>query len=379
MDIIKIRIKSVGKDIAEATAKILKQNTKFRQLFVPQLIDNPNDKNKSIRARIITQRKKPSEDWEDFNEIKQTDLKSGEWLSLDIDSDSLDIILAYCNELNRIYEEEGKGKVFNTKRTIILGKSNDKEDVDKLLELLKENPNASMILEKLSSKNIETSDLIKFLDQDKEKIKDVIMGVTEESKNELYNNLSVNFIKTDYLKSQLNNNDEEFWQNLFEKNPRIITSVIPSVLTFICSKPYVGGKAIDNKGGVYSDYILGCGPSNICLIEIKTPCTSLLKTTEYRKGVYAPSDELSGAIVQLRKQKDNFTKEYYTLSGNNPEEYKFKMYDPKCYLIIGSNEDFSKEQAQSFELFRKELKDIEIITYTELIKKLDLIVQSLAN
>ena len=94
MDIIKIKIHSLGKNIAEATATILKQNSRFRQLFIPELIGNLTDKTKSLRGKIVSQRKKPSEEWENFSELKQTDLRSGEWLSLDIDSNSLEIILA---------------------------------------------------------------------------------------------------------------------------------------------------------------------------------------------------------------------------------------------------------------------------------------------
>lgn len=380
MDVIKINIKKMGTNIADSTPKLLKQNTKFRQFFIPELIDNPHDKTKSIRAKIVSQRKNPSEQWENFSELKQTDLKSGEWLSLDIDSNSLDIIIAYCNELKRIYAEEGKGNVFNTKRTIILGKNEDKEDVEKLISLINENPNAKEILEKISEKDISPEDIAKILNKGKEKIEEILSKINDDSSNDLYNKLNIKFIKTDYLKENLTNDNEEFWQRLIEDNPKIISNVIPSVLTLICSKPYVGGKALNNKGGNYSDFVYNCGPNNVSLIEIKTPCTQLLKNTVYRANVYAPSEELTGAIVQLRKQKDNFIKEYYANKVHSEEQgITLELYDPKCYLIIGNNEGLSPQQQSSFELFRKELKDIEIITFTELIKKLELIIDSLSN
>ena len=43
------------------------------------------------------------------------------------------------------------------------------------------------------------------------------------------------------------------------------------------------------------------------------------------------------------------------------------------YIIAGNQKDYSSEQLACFELFRRELKDIEIITYDEIVFKLKLI------
>ena len=48
----------------------------------------------------------------------------------------------------------------------------------------------------------------------------------------------------------------------------------------------------------------------------------------------------------------------------------FSVYDPKSYIIIGNTSDLTPFQLESFELFRNSLKDIEIITFNELIDKL---------
>lgn len=57
----------------------------------------------------------------------------------------------------------------------------------------------------------------------------------------------------------------------------------------------------------------------------------------------------------------------------------FKAYDPKSYLIIGNINELEEEKIESFELFRNSLKDIEIITFDELINKLELIVENLSK
>ena len=58
---------------------------------------------------------------------------------------------------------------------------------------------------------------------------------------------------------------------------------------------------------------------------------------------------------------------------------KFDAYDPKTYLIIGNSADLDEDKIESFELFRNSLKDIEIITFNEIVEKLTLISDNLST
>lgn len=68
-----------------------------------------------------------------------------------------------------------------------------------------------------------------------------------------------------------------------------------------------------------------------------------------------------------------------TMWKNNSEKQgiRFDAYDPKTYLIIGNSEDLKESELESFELFRNELKNIEIITFNEIVDKLVLISENL--
>ena len=122
-----------------------------------------------------------------------------------------------------------------------------------------------------------------------------------------------------------------------------------------------------------------CGTRNISIIEIKKPTTKLIED-KYRNNVYSPSNELSSAIVQLRKQKDSLLKSYYEKKTNSEKQgIIFDAYDPKSYLIIGNSCLLKENEIESFELFRNSLKDIEIITFNEIIEKLNLIYESLSD
>ncbi|MEM9164079.1 MAG: Shedu anti-phage system protein SduA domain-containing protein, partial [Cyanobacteria bacterium P01_F01_bin.4] len=51
--------------------------------------------------------------------------------------------------------------------------------------------------------------------------------------------------------------------------------------------------------------------------------------------------------------------------------HNLEMFNPKCIVIMGNAEKEldTKEKKDSFELFRTNLKDVEIVTYDELFKK----------
>lgn len=121
------------------------------------------------------------------------------------------------------------------------------------------------------------------------------------------------------------------------------------------------------------------GTRNISIIEIKKPTTKLIED-KYRNNVYSPSNDLSSAIVQLRKQKDSLLKSYYEKKTNSEKQgITFDAYNPKSYLIIGNSDLLKENEIESFELFRNSLKDIEIITFNEIIEKLNLIYENLSD
>jgi len=288
----------------------------------------------------------------------------------------MDILLSYINELKKIYEEEGKYEVFNSVRTFVFSNKLSNDDKELITEMFDKNSGLKEELKKIISSELNIEDIISLINE-KYTTSEFVSSIDNETRNTIYSTIKAQMIKTDYLESNLNNADEEFWQKLFLNDTNVLFSIIPSVSLIIQNKPFVGGKAIDNSGGKNSDFLFKCGTRNTSLIEIKTPMTKLL-TKGNRDGVYIPSSDLTSSIVQLRIQKDNLMKEYYTLKQKSSEkDITFETYDPKCYLIVGNDFDFDFEQVQSFELFRNELKDIEIITYNELIYKLKLIQQSL--
>lgn len=170
--------------------------------------------------------------------------------------------------------------------------------------------------------------------------------------------------------------NEEFWQQLFTKNPRILSQVSPNCICQIGSKCYLGGKSLNNKGGNLIDFLYANSiTENVCLIEIKTPATDLIGP-KYRTNAFSISHELSGAIIQVLNYRDELLKNYFSLIGQDLNN-QFSAFNPKCIVIAGCFElqNLSPSERKSFELFRSNSYAVEIVTYDELFLKIKDIIE----
>jgi len=171
-----------------------------------------------------------------------------------------------------------------------------------------------------------------------------------------------------------NNKGEDFWQATFNENSYVLSQVFAVPLVFIQDKAYVGGMKMDRSDARFVDYIYSAESSReAILIEIKTPTTPLT-ASEYR-GNLPPSRDLAGSVVQVLNYRHELVQNLRTLTGGTT--VPLNAFNPKCAVIIGNAEaELCDETARrSFELFRAGLKDVEIITYDELFRKVEILAE----
>lgn len=230
----------------------------------------------------------------------------------------------------------------------------------------------------LKEKKITSSELS---DRDVSKLIEVIPEHIKEEKivyqaEEKINFIKLQKVKEDFKKIVEQKTDtaklEERCQSFFTKNHWILSNILAMPVVLLGGKVYVGGKSISNKGGKEADFLFRNKlTKNVFIIEIKTPLKKIIDThNPYRKpDVFSIGKEVTGGLVQALDQKDNLQKEYYTLSKSG----EFQSFNPKVVLIIGNLNSLKKNEIKSFELFRNNIKDVEIITYDELVRRTDLI------
>lgn len=168
---------------------------------------------------------------------------------------------------------------------------------------------------------------------------------------------------------------EDYWQELIKQNSWIISQLFTYPFVFQGDKVHVGGQTLKKDGGVVDFLARNNITSNVSLIEIKNNYDSLVKSKPYREGLntYSMSDDLIGGVVQVLDYKNTLISNSHTLI--TPEH--LNSFNPQCVLIIGRTKNLNPDQIKSFELYRSELKDVTVITYDELISRVELILACL--
>ena len=132
------------------------------------------------------------------------------------------------------------------------------------------------------------------------------------------------------------------------------------------------------------DYLLVDSEGHIDIVELKRPflnCSVISKNT-YRDNHY-PVRELSGSVMQVEKYllylnkwgkigERCLNKRY---ENNLPQNFKIKIINPGAMIILGRDNDLDEDQKKDFEIVKRKYKNIiDIITYDDLIRRLQFII-----
>lgn len=162
---------------------------------------------------------------------------------------------------------------------------------------------------------------------------------------------------------------ESRWQAFFNENPFILNMAFGYPVIKVQDQASVGGRKLSGDGEKITDFLVKNSlTNNTAIFEIKTPQTPILKKTPFRDAVYTPSADLSGSINQALDQKYQFQKQIAQIKDNT-RLYDIESYAVHCCLVIGKTPD-GDGRKKSFELFRRNSKDVEIVTFDELLEKL---------
>ena len=162
---------------------------------------------------------------------------------------------------------------------------------------------------------------------------------------------------------------EKRWQDFFNENPFILTLAFGYPIIKVKDQAFVSGHDISGTGSKIADFVVkNSMTDNTAIVEIKTPQKLLLNMKPYRPDVYTPSSELSGSINQVLDQKYWFEREIAHVKEKSGM-HDIETYSVHCCLIIG-RVPTETERKKSFELYRRNSKDVEIVTFDELLAKL---------
>lgn len=165
------------------------------------------------------------------------------------------------------------------------------------------------------------------------------------------------------------NNKEGTWQRFFNENPYIFNFAFNYPVVLVGEQLSAGGQKLDRKGTKIPDFMIRNElTDNVALIEIKTPQAPILAKTPVSDGMYSPSSSLVKAVAQVLDQKQVFESDISQIKDKS-RKYDIESYAVRCCVVIGEMpEDFDKKR--SLEIYRRNLINVEVITYTEILERL---------
>lgn len=192
----------------------------------------------------------------------------------------------------------------------------------------------------------------------------------------------------DYWKTYAKENDlsdkseEKVWQYFFEKNEWIFGYGLDyRFQTILQREAHVSNSELDGSNTVIADYLLG-DKMFTTFVELKKPSTRLFGTEKNRSNAWRLSNEVVDSVSQILEQKASGQIKLDTQQYTDGEPLHQKAYDSKVILIIGhwkeldagSNTQEKEVKKKTFELFRRDSRNIEIVTYDELYERAKFIV-----
>jgi hypothetical protein len=182
--------------------------------------------------------------------------------------------------------------------------------------------------------------------------------------------------------------EEKVWQYFLEKNEWIFGYGLDyRFQTILQREAHVSEAELDGSNTVIADYLLG-DKFFTTFVELKKPSTPLFGKAINRSNAWSLSTEFINSVSQILEQKASglvkLERQQFTQKG---EPITQKPYDSKVILVIGnwkevdnSSTPLEKEiKKKTFELYRRDSRNVEIMTYDELFERAKFIVDGRKN
>lgn len=364
----------MGKYTSQSTSKnsariiepiVISKESTTRKVMLAQINDVKKDTGETLSVTLLHQRKSNKEIWEDIESINLNTLKAGEGVKLHLNSSQTKLLFEGLQQLYKLSESG----VFPGEREFV---------VDYAKRVIQVPEDRKEFIQKLLNENYGEEIWTELIANDPDLATRLSLAKLQQNR----------LIALKEFEDNIGNNSltEVYWQKFFSNNKWIFGYGLNYVfLSPITDQPSYGGADISGKGGQRGDYLLhsNAAARYTLLVEIKRSTTPLLarndeKTKYYRNGACLMDAELVGSIAQLQVNCKSWQKK--ALESNDI----IKMYNanihtvqPKGILIIGNLSELNSEAEKvSFELFRRNIANPEIITYDELLERAKFIVRN---
>lgn len=325
------------------------------------LVKHPGSQECLVKGWIIHQRKGVKGGWEDLKTIDLNKLRSGDGVKLELDSEQIKKLTEGLDQLRAIAEQSG---IKYGQRKFVVG---DEREI-----IVIPDAKRRAVIRKLIDENSGEE----------------FWQVLTAAKPDLAKRLSYSRIQLDRegalreFEEHLQNKDwdEPAWEVFFHKHQWIFGYGLRyQFLGVHRRQANYGGATYERTGEQKGEFLTrSAGYEKFTVVvEIKKPDTDIFSNDNYRSGVPNFSAEFVHAISQVQVNARTWDKE-----GSERERDREKLskerintITPRSILIIGHTAQLdSFDKKNSFELFRTNTHNPDIITFDELFERASYIV-----
>lgn len=367
-----IHTRSTSRVTAQADDIVLRESASSRLIFRPTILENINNKEAAVKGVFLYQKKSKNSQWDDFETIPLTSVKSGEGYKLEIKSAELLQLTRELKPLYDLHQETGvpRGEMKFFQATPLLEKLAELTSSDARSFLNANTTIGANLFSKLLNWAINLDDPMPLLER--------LVELNPSSLGKLNAAVGLQSLKKALAQWEQNqcNPDEEFWQKSLTQYSFVLEQTFSWPTSIVDGKAYIGGKNVFNKNGNIVDFLMRNRlTQSAALVEIKTPSASLLGP-RYR-GTYNVSSELSGSIMQTLNYKHSLQEDFQTLTRGQND--LFDSLNPQCAVIIGNARSELDDQTKlkAFELYRHQFQGLTVVTFDELFDKTRQLIQLL--
>jgi len=187
------------------------------------------------------------------------------------------------------------------------------------------------------------------------------------------------------------NQSEGEWQAFFEANPWIFGHGLNYVSLSKVADTLMAkttGNEFDRPGKT-ADALMRTRAqvSQFVFVEIKKDSTDLLRKTAdpYRPGCWGVTSEVSNAVTQAQKTTFEFARKRFRevmkdAQGNDTEHLTYAV-EPRAFLVVGNTSELggNDDKITCFELYRRNVRSPEILTFDELLYRARYIIENLGG
>lgn len=331
-----IRITPASSQTSSITPITLSETQRVQMTFECTQVNNLKDLSKNLKGKLVIKKKnKDIESFDDIPKFGKKDIRSNELVEIALDTEETYNLAQGLSDYYRLVS----GTTTDPFNENIYVKRDDK--IRMLEEIVADRDELISVLGEIDLSTLNTAIHIESLKR----------------------------VKTVMEDNLHNDHEVSFWQPFFEEHSWILSQLFHAPFIFFNGKRYLGGKGIDNSGGQYTDFIFQNElTKNVAVVEIKSPVKKLIGK-QYRQA-YSLSEELSGGINQLLKQRAVLTKEYASLYERASKSGEaFNVDNIECILVIGTVGSLSPEEKELFDTYRNDHRTLRIITFDELLNR----------